>query len=137
MPTEAAFRAAADAFDAAARDADDLMTPAHRALTPEVLSGGVLAAQVQRALDEAGTSATAVATECRDLAAECRRRAEECKQYWIQVHDWEQRQSIYNRQLTVWTGKRDAWANDHTQPDPGPRPTGPGSHPTKPNTYIE
>jgi len=137
VPTEAAFRAAADAFDTAARDADALMTPAQQALTPDVLHGGVLTPQVQRALDDAAHDAAAVAAECRASAATCRQRAAVVHQYWADVAEWETHYAQFNRQSTTWANQTAARKTDPTLPDPGPPPQGPGGRPSKPQSWID
>lgn len=121
----------------AARDADALMTPAQQALTPDVLHGGVLTPQVQRALDDAAHDATAVAAECRASADTCRQRAASAHQYWADIADWEVRSAQFHRQSTMWANQTAARKTDAALPDPGPPPTALPSRPSRPYSWID
>lgn len=137
MPTQATFLAAASALDEVADDAEQLIPPVQRALTPDVLRGGLFTDEVHRAVDDADLTARVVAGNCRNAADECRVRAHACELYWQEVAQWEAATDRYVRQLRAWQNRRLAQLNDPTLPDPGPHPRSPGPQPAKLYDWID
>jgi hypothetical protein len=88
MPNAAGFRSLADQFDQLASTTHSSLSSVEANWGPAVVSGGRLAATVERTLDASRSNVSGVEARLRSMATECRFRAARCEAFANEMQAW-------------------------------------------------
>jgi hypothetical protein len=136
VPTSTTYLSLAEAFEAAAVEVDRSLARPTTLVSPAVLAGGLLTAQVTDALAANSARVTSAARALRDAAHECRRRAAVCALHAHRVAVWDAEDAAYGRALRDWQAADAAHRASSSVPAPGPRPLPPTPRPERPAPWV-
>jgi hypothetical protein len=134
MPTADEFRDAAQTLRAARTQTSTLLYPITNTYGPDVITGGVLTAALERALDMADDDVNHVMSECARLADECEWRAIQCDQFAAAMKQWRHLSAVYDASVARY---HLAVERHNAHPDINPAPTYPTNPPSIPRKRYD